>query len=205
MESRTAVLIACMLATAVLAGCAGGTPPETTVTVTQTVTHTPGTTTGTTSGPDEGNNPNYTGPSITWSKDENEDRLTITARADGADWRRIEARVTSCSTNQANLVPRIGGTSPPYYNARAMPTGGPLTEESIGSSSTQCAPQRNVAISGSSVGIQNGHYIEFCLGHKDRVSPPASATMTNVVVELFDTGTSAVQSTWVFSNLHRCT
>lgn len=141
-----------------------------------------------------------TAPNLQFTKDDTQDRLTITTAESGANWNRISLRVTSCTQTDAAAVAdgaviRMGGAAdPPHQNENAVAAGEELNEAATG---TSCGAGLAKPVSTTTAAISAGDFLDFC-------ATPAASLPTSVVVQVTDTVANSVLGEFTFANIVPC-
>jgi flagellin-like protein len=146
---------------------------------------------------DIGGNTANSAPSISWTADEGNDRLTVSTAAQNADWNRLTVQLDSC-TSTGSAIAFVGQdtATPDIYINEAADDDATTGDHDLNSapSATTCSPL-SVEITGVATKISAGDYIEFCV---------APGTMANAKVTIKDTTANAVVHTYTFTTIDPC-
>ncbi len=137
---------------------------------------------------------NSSAPAISFTKDDSRDRIEVTSAASGADWSRIQARVTSCTQATGDSAIIYVGDA----NAESA-VSAPRALNAAAAAGTACGAASAVQIASSVTAIAAGDFLDFCYDSTADTTAP-----TLVVVQLTDTVANAKVYEATFSNVVLC-
>lgn len=139
---------------------------------------------------------------LAFRADDDLNRLTVIQSPGGLHWDNYEARVTSCQTNAAGMVPVVGEGDMPFVNELGKRASqGVLAKPS---SNTECGDSQFASLADTPLPVQATDYLDFCMQTVEEAPPPADHVMTSVEVEIRNATANATVDTYIFADFPPC-
>lgn len=147
---------------------------------------------------DSGENPAEAAAAVGWRADETTDRLVVVSTVEGADWKNLAVRISSCTQPADSGSVGYVGTNEAtpngkLFNEEATASGGALNQAAA--TGTACGAGITVVVSEASGPVKASDFLDFCA---------TPGPVTNVVIEVQDTFANARLHQAVFNDWPVC-
>ncbi len=137
-------------------------------------------------------------PSISFSADEGQDRLSVNQAGQNADWNRLTVSAVSCSgaddgTTASAISLGSAAADSSHHSKPALAPG-----DDVGTVGASSCTGTAVQVSDAADRIEAGDFLEFCVD--DALAGPVD----NVEIQIRDTTANAIVHTYTFTDVADC-